>query len=185
MAAWARSWRRRGTYSLKKKAGAPVCSGRLLCSLSNEPRIGPPRPCLWARTTGNRKKAPGSYRTVFSHCSPSSGLAVPSFRPDLWRSVNSYRAVSLSPSSSLSPMSYFSAAAERGHASSGGRCLWRQERRDVWHTPSDASILMFLISAARGRCIFSETLFYKGPTGLCPRYEWNRNDTEFEVKTKL
>lgn len=121
-----------------------------------------PAAAVFVGQNKNRKweKASGSYRCVFSHCSPSSGFFPPSFGPDLWRSVNSYRAVSLSPSSSLGPMSYFSAAAERGHASSAGRCLWRLKRRDVWHTPSDASILKFAKRAARGRCIFSESPSY-------------------------
>lgn len=121
-----------------------------------------PAAAVFVGQNKNRKweKASGSYRCVFSHCSPSSGFFPPSFGPDLWRSVNSYRAVSLSPSSSLGPMSYFSAAAERGHASSAGRWLWRLKRRDVWHTPSDASILKFAKRAARGRCIFSESPSY-------------------------
>ncbi len=94
------------------KAGAPVCSGRLLCSLSDEPWIGLSR-CVWCQKTGTRL----SLTVLVSVISPHP----PGFSPDLWRTVNSYQAVSLSPSLSLIPMSYFSAAVEQSHASSDSR----------------------------------------------------------------
>ena len=65
----------------RMKAGAPVCSGSLLCSLSNEPRIGLSScVCAWVcvsvgeRERGENTNMSVSYRCVFSHCSPSSGF---------------------------------------------------------------------------------------------------------------
>lgn len=138
----------------RMKAGAPVCSGSLLCSLSNMPWIGLSRYVYMfaLRDRKKKRKARLSLTVLISVITPHLQV----FSPDLWRTVNSYQAVSLSPSPSLSPMSYFSAAAEQSHASFDSSCRVTSAGGDIWHTRPLMVRIHIQQDAARDRCTFTQ-----------------------------
>ena len=123
----------------RMKAGAPVCSGSLLCSLSNEPRIGLSRcvcVCVWVCVcvcvwVGVRERERGKYKHVcllplcFQSLLPILRFSVQTSDEPLIPLGLSH---SLPLSLSLIPMSYFSAAAEQSHASSDSRVTSAGER---------------------------------------------------------
>lgn len=107
--------------------------------------------CVCVRR-GIEKKTRLSLTVLISVITPHLQV----FSPDLWRTVNSYQAVSLSPSPSLSPMSYFSAAAEQSHASSDSSCRVTSAGGDVWHTRPLMVRIHIQQGAARDRCTFTQ-----------------------------
>lgn len=133
----------RSTYSLIK-AGAPVCSGSLLCSLSNEPWIGPVAPYV------GEIKTCLSLTVLFSVITPHPKV----FSPDLWRTVNSYQAVSLSPSLSRSSPCHISPLQQnKATPPPTAAAAWRQPASSVGARPRTH----IREGAARGRCASTKT----------------------------